>query len=518
MVGLGADRVLVLQGPAPLQARLTHGFDQAASWSDQISLGILEQSLQGEPLLLADVSKSSLAERWSVQISGICSVVCVPFWSPSSRIVGLLYADTRTLQRAFSRETISAMQRCARHLEQTLYGGTARPITQAEPTPPSPPPAALAEPGIRLGLKRKPAKPEPVPAPAPAPTLRGRQPQSQLMAVFLRSLATMVGAGIPLERSLAVLGKYQSEAVLLQACQRIHQSVCTGNQLSAAMRQQRIFHPFDCALVEVGERSGCLDRVLGQLADIREKMVESQMRLQNSLVYPALLSLFSLAAVILAPPLVLRGQFELIRQSGQKPPLLTQLMMSLSEALVSPAGLCLVALLASLAAGLAVEFGRRPAWRQKAWEKLFRLPVLGTLVLHSGCARFARALAITYRVGLPVTQGLELAGRVSSLPHLARDIPRCLVALSDGQSMSRTLAQIECLPGSLITLVAAGEECGKLDSTLEWVARFYEAEFEANLESALSVLQPLLILLMGLLVGCLLLATLLPMVSLVENL
>lgn len=496
-----------------MQARLTHGFDQSASWSDQVSLGILEQSLQGEPLLLADVSKSSLAERWSVQISGICSVVCVPFWSPSSRIIGLLYADTRSLHRAFSRETISAMQRCARRLEQTLYGGVTRPLSEASPAP-----APSAEPGIRLGLKRKPAPPEPTAAPAPAPLLRVRQPQARAMAVFLRSLATMVGAGIPLERCLAVLGKYQNDAVLDQACQRIHQSVCSGNQLSVAMRQQRIFQPFDCALIEVGERSGCLDRVLAKLADLREKMLESQMHLQNSLVYPALLCLFSLAAVLLAPPLVLRGQFELIRQSGQKPPMLTQLLMSLSEALVSPTGLCLIGLLALLGSRLAVEFGRRPAFREKVWEKLFRLPVLGKLVLHAGCARFAQALAITYRVGLPVTQGLELAGRVSTLPHLARDIPLCLVALSDGQSMSRTLAQIECLPASLITLVAAGEECGKLDSTLEWVARFYEAEFEANLESALSVLQPLLILLMGLLVGCLLLATLLPMVSLVEQL
>ena len=506
LVGLGADRVLVLQGPAPMQARLSHGFDQTSNWSDQISLGVLERSLQGEPLLLADVSQSSLANRWSVQISGICSVVCVPFWSPSSRILGLLYADTRTMQRAFSRETISAMQACARRLEQALYGGNFKPLEKAAPI-------AQEQPGIRLGLKRP-----PTPSAPPPPPLRGKQPAPRSLAVFLRCLATMVAAGLPLERALSVLGMHQGDSALEQACGRIHQSLCAGSQLSSAMRQQRIFPPFECTLVEVGERTGSLHEVLAQLATLGEKRLESQLRLQNSLVYPALLSLFSLAAVFLAPPLVLRGQFELIRQSGQKPPWLTQLLMTLSEAIFSPLGLVLAGVLALLLAGLVRELRRRPSWREKAWQRLFRTPVLGRLILHSGCARFARALAITYRVGLAVPQGLELASRASALPHQARDLPLCLAALNEGQSMSRTLAQMACLPRGLIQLVAAGEECGKLDSTLEWVARFYEAEFETNLDCLLSLLQPLLILVMGLLVGCLLLATLLPMVNLVQQL
>jgi type II secretory pathway component PulF len=523
MISLGAERVLVLQGPAPLKARLCHGFEDIDNWSDQISLGVLERSLQGEPILLADIKESSLAERFSVQISGICSVVCLPFWSPSSRILGLLYADTKSLKRAFSRESIAAMQRCARMLEQALYGGDAKHIRTAPTAGPKGEP--VPHPGVRLGLRRVGQKSSVPTTPVleqsekmnPYPLVKGRAP-ARSVAVFFRSLAVMMKAGLPLDRSLSILSKHESNPSLRQSCQQIHHTICSGNQFSVALKSQATFQQFDWALVEVGERSGSLDRVLLLIAEMREKSVETQMRLQSSLAYPALLSLFSLAALVLAPPLVLRGQFELMKQSGQTPPILTQLLVQFSDLLVSPAGFMLLSAITIAGIALLRECLRRESWQNRIRERLVSLPVIGTLMLHCGCALFAKALAITYKVGLPVHQGLELAGRVCAIPQVQRDIPKSLLALENGKSMAKTLAQIELLPISFLALVAAGEECGKLDSTLEWVARFYEAEFEANLESVLSMVQPILILLMGTFIGGLLLATLMPMVSLLEQL
>ena len=328
----------------------------------------------------------------------------------------------------------------------------------------------------------------------------------------------MTKAGLPLDRSLSVLANHESNPVLRQACLEIHQTVCNGNQFSQALKNHSTFQRFDCALIEVGERSGSLDRVLLLIAEMREKSIETQMRLQSSLAYPALLSLFSLAALVLAPPLVLRGQFELMRQSGQTPPLLTQLLVQFSDLLVSPVGLVLLSGMAISGGVLLREYFKREAWQDRLRAKLMELPVIGTLMLHCGCALFAKALAITYKVGLPVHQGLELAGRVCGVPQVQRDIPKSLVAIEQGQSMSKTLAKIACLPTGFLALVAAGEECGQLDSTLEWIARFFEAEFEANLDSVLSMVQPVLILAMGIIIGGMLLATLMPMVSLLEQL
>ncbi len=500
LVGLGAERVLVLQGPDPMQPRLLHGFDEQAQWRDQVSLGVLQRSFQGEPLLVGDVRSSPLAERWSVQVSGVCSLVCVPFWSPSSRILGLLYADTK---KAFTRETMTAMQRCARKLEQALYGTA--PL--AEATSVAAKPAAL--PGRKLGLKPAEGRPPAPGVKSPARPAKwvGLSPsRSRSLAVSLRSLSTMVRAGLPIERALQVLAQHESDARLRQAAESIHASVCGGRPLALAMAASRIFPPFECSLVEVGERTGSLDRVLEQLAEVREKWCQTQLRLQSTLAYPLLLSAFSLLALLLAPPFVLKGQFELLRQSGQQPPLLTQAVMTLSQ---WPVLLSLALLL-----GVAIGWGRRHLGQQHA----LKIPPLRTLLTHLGAARLAHSLAITYRVGVPITEGLGLAVRASGASWLERDLPQALVALKQGEKMSTVIGQFSDLPASFRALVGAGEECGKLDSTLAWVARFFECEFETQLESLMSLLQPLLILLMGSVVGLLLLATLLPMVSLVQGL
>lgn len=471
--------------------------------------------MQGEPLLLGDIAHSDLANRWSVEVTGIRSVVCVPFWSPSSRILGLLYADTRAMSAAFTRATMSAVQNCARHLERSLYGGPP-PEAQVHEQPARPRPLPVTTGGRKLGLKGESASlPAGQPKASSASKFAGRA-NSQSLSVFVRSLATMVRAGLGVAGALDVLSKHENDPALRQASAQISESLQAGAPLSASMaRHPQIFERFDCALVEVGERSGNLDLVLHELANFRESMARARLRLQSALVYPALLSTFCLLAVFLAPPFVLRGQMEMLRQSGQQLPWLTLVLVRLSDFLCSGAGI-FVAALATLS--LAFVLRRRPRWSEAIRRRLWRLPVLGRLRLHAGCSRFARGLSLTYKVGIPVTQCLTLATRLADLPELDRDLPYCLQAMNEGQSIANVLSQATVLPSNFSSLVRAGEEAGKLDALLEWVARFYEAEFEDNLERLLSILQPLLIGLMGGLVGLLLLATLLPMVKLVQQL
>ena len=512
LIGLGAERALILQGPAPLQARLSHGFDEQSPWTDQISLGVLERSLQGEPLLLADVRQNELGQRWSVEVSGIYSLVCVPFWSPSSRILGLLYADTRSL-RSFSRDTMSAVQKAARQLERALYGGEA-------PLPESPPPQvriapAQAQAGIRLGVRAPRQSPGPAPNPAKPSSSQAALPTRQVkaysLAIFLRSLATMVTAGLGLHRSLSVLAEHESDPNLRLACRILAHKVMTGANLSVAMASlPKVFSSFDCSLIEVGERTGSLDHVLIDLANLHERDQKTRMRLRSILTYPLILSAFCLVVLLLAPPLVLRGQLELLRQWGQQLPSFTRLLISLSDGLASPIGWMAVIGLAVLA---------KLAWERLDWRRvLTRFPLSRRLLLHLACSRLTRALGLCYKVGLPLDQSLQLAFRLSGWSSLEKDLPHCLNHLRDGGDLASTLSFAQDLPIGLIQMTRAGEESGKLDLLLAWIADLYDLEFESNMESLLSLVQPILILVMGVCIGVLLLATLLPMVALVQQL
>jgi type II secretory pathway component PulF len=523
LIELGAERALILQGPAPLRATLTHGFESDVSWSDQVSLSLLERSLEGEPLLVADINETPMADRWSVQVSGIRSVVCVPFWSPSSRVLGLIYADTRSMKEAFSRSTMNAVLSAARRLERTLYGGAIPGIQHRGPiwdeTPKLSEP--VSETGISLGLRRQAPRPKAV-APVASPSVQqldlgklGR-PNERSLVVFLRSLSTLINAGISIHRALTILGQHESDLALRQTCQFLAARVSGGNNLSSSMSQcPQIFQRFDCSIIQVGERSGALDRVLVELAQLRERQFDSKMQLRSALVYPAFLCSLSMAALLLAPPFVLRGQMELMRQLGQQPPLLTKAFILLSDILSSPLGWLAIA---AAVGSLAWTMARHPQLREKLQDRISQLPVLKRLLLHSGCARFAHGLALTYKVGIPIDQCLSLATRLSGLRALEDELPLLLAGIKGGLNFSETLSQSKVLPHSFAALTRAGEESGKLDTLLEWISKFYEMEFETNLESLLSMLQPILILTMGVMIGLLLLATLLPMVSLVQQL
>lgn len=519
LVGLGVERALILQGPAPLKARISHGFDSALQWSDQVSLGILERSLEGEPLLVGDVSSTPFAERASVQLTGICSVICVPFWSPSSRILGLLYVDTRSLKNAFTRTTMNAVLSCARRLERTLYGGPVR-----EPDRPvdkkavshAPP---QAQQGAKLGLRRSGASASlsSPPSTTTGPLQPNRQQASpRSLVVFLRAFSTLIASGINIHRSLVILGQHETDEALRQTCTFLAAKVATGSKLSASMLQcPGIFQSFDCSIVQVGEQCGALDRVLVELADLRERQLNYQMRLKNALAYPLLVSALSLVGLLLAPPLVLRGQLELIRQIGQEPPMITKILMGLSDAMVSPVAWVLAVACVALTFW---SIRRSPQLQAKVTEMVERLPIVRRLLLNVGCSRFAHGLALTYKVGIPIEQCLILSTQLSGLNDLQRELPALQSALRQGHGFASMLAGSQCLPISFAALTRAGEESGKLDTLLAWISRFYEMEFETDLDGLLSLLQPLLILVIGLMVGVLLLATLLPMVNLVQQL
>ena len=149
------------------------------------------------------------------------------------------------------------------------------------------------------------------------------------------------------------------------------------------------------------------------------------------------------------------------------------------------------------------------ALRLKGLERALR--VLAT-------ARFAHALGLMYRVGIPLSSSLPLAAQSVENPVLEAGVPRALAALSNGANLSQCLATFDFFPRLFLSMVAAAETVGNVDGTMEWVARFYEQELESSLERLLSLIEPILMLCMGIVVGVMLLATMLPMVSVLDHL
>lgn len=319
-------------------------------------------------------------------------------------------------------------------------------------------------------------------------------------ARLLRSLATLYGCGVPLDRSLELLGRqFEGDFALLHGARR---RLLEGNSLSAALRD--LFPARMRAMVRLGEASGTLDSVLVALADEEEARSEQDQRLRSALTYPLFLFAVVVGVLLVAGPAVLRGTGEFVTKFGDAP----------------PAGLALLELLASpftwlLLGGSALAAGRTLRRRPQLW---LRLPAVNRLWLARALARFARHLAGALASGVPLLTALDLGRDACGHPILARELGRWSEDLLLGRDLRTSIARSEGLPASFLATLTSGLETGNLERLLPSLAWLYEQEVEAATDALAAAAVPLMMLVMGGLVA-LVIATLTgPLVKLVAAL
>ncbi len=491
---LRAERYLILfdeHASGTMAVQESAGLDVTEFWKRApVSLTLLEKlrrsatpwltdDLQGEP----DLAGSS-----SALIAGIRSVISAPLLDEKQRVRGLLYADHCGEAEAFSRQELARLTTLALELERVLW--PAAPPTTPRPLPPPPPRRA-----VPVAL--------PTAAPTHKSTLTGRN-----QTILLRSLSVMVAAGIPLPRALHVL---EGQPDLSAVCRAARVSLERGTELSVALQgASPSFTTFQLKLIKVGERTGSLVDILRQLAEYEERRQALALRLRSALTYPAFLLTACLVMLVLGPPYLLKGQLKMIEMAGGELPLLTRVLYAASDLRV----LAALGLLAAVASSLMAAFVRTPKgalWldRMLLRTRLWRLVV---------ATRFAQALALQLKVGLSVLEAVPQSAAASGSPVLLERSAASVAALREGSDLTGALAAAETFPHTFIATVEAGEESGKVSDSLQWVARLFQEELEAALEMAVAALEPTIMLIMGLATAVVALATMLPMVKVVQSL
>lgn len=502
---LDAERILILfdrDGIGELACVESKGLD--GPWrTSSVSLSLIERVMQtGMPLLSGDLREDpDFQESSSALITGIRSVLCVPIQDADRKVRGLLYADHCNRAVVFSSTTLMNVCSLARDLEAQLWQLVRRPVPEAEAPP-------------------KPALPSPPPLPSArksyeAPRLAGKAPDKPLrlshraMVQLMRSMPVLFNAGVPMARALGVLGQTEP------ACRAMMLEVEKGNPLWVAMQKaSSSFTNFQIKLVKVGEQSGSLIEVLFRLADHEERRHAFALKLRSALTYPAVLFVLCLGMILIAPPFLLKGQLKMLDQVGGELPWLTRALFFFSD------GRVVLAIGAGMIA-LCVGFGawiRTPVGRYQLDRLMLEMPRVGRLWRLAAVAHFAQALALQLKVGVSLLEAVPASGAAAGSPVLEKRLKASVEALRQGCSLEASLAQADFFPRGFLATVNAGEEAGNVALTLEWLARMTVLELEAVLEMAAAALEPLMMLAMGIMAGLVCLATLLPMVKLVQNL
>jgi general secretion pathway protein F len=332
------------------------------------------------------------------------------------------------------------------------------------------------------------------------------------LTLFTRQLATLITV-TPLEEALRTVSRQAERDEVRRVLGSVHSGVMEGQRLADAMgREPASFPPLFRAMVSAGEASGTLPQILERLANLLERQAQVRGKVLSTLAYPIILAFVAAFVVFALMIFVVPKVVEQFQDIGQTLPLLTRIVIALSNFLASWWWALLIAIAGGvLLAGRALK---DEGVRMKADHMLLRLPLIGRLIRDLHAARMARTLSTMVASRLPLLDGLRLTiGTVHNrvLRAASADIAE---SVRTGGSLSGALRRAGIFPPLLVYLAASGEASGKLDVMLERAADYLDREFDSFTTTALSLLEPAIIIVMGGIVALIVLSILLPILQL----
>jgi general secretion pathway protein F len=332
-----------------------------------------------------------------------------------------------------------------------------------------------------------------------------KQRRAQAIATWARTVATLLEAGMPLDRALAFGATHAAHPAVASASSDVRSDVQNGSTLADALRKRSAtFGALVPAMAAAGEESGALDQAMARLADHLDEANDLRAQVRSALVYPAIMAGASAAGITVLLAFVVPRFAAMLQETGGTLPLSTRMLVGASRVLTAWWWLWVV-----LALGVIVAVR---AWlgdganRRRFHAARLRWPVLGPIESAFATARFTRALGMLLASGMPVLGALRIArGTVTNIA-LGASLDQASEDVSHGVRIAIALAPM--LPPLGAQLLAVGEETGRLSELARQVADTYERELTRSLRSAVALIEPALILFFAVLVGFVALAML----------
>jgi general secretion pathway protein F/type IV pilus assembly protein PilC len=342
-----------------------------------------------------------------------------------------------------------------------------------------------------------------------APRVRGVG--ARALANSYRQLGDLLRAGVPLMRSLRLLGRGKANPRLAAAWSSVADGVQDGERLADAMaRHPAIFPDVQVAMVRAGERGGFLEDVFARLASFIENQAEMRSKVVGNLIYPVILLSVGFGIVIAALVFFV-PKFKKFHVKGEMPAA-TRFLMGVSDLLVERWPLILLAL-AALAV-LAWWAWRRPALQRRVRDAELRVPQYGSLVRAVCVARFTRVLGTLLANGIPLLQAMTIARDAAGHPRLVDSVDHAIDAVRSGEPLAEPLAQSGFFEPDVVEMISVGESSNNLPSVLGGVADTLEKRVDRTLAVAVKLMEPALLLFLATVVLSIFLALVLPMLQL----
>ena len=333
------------------------------------------------------------------------------------------------------------------------------------------------------------------------------------LATTTAQLSTLLASGATLYDALSILINEEENKVLRDVIIRVKERIAEGSSLCVALGDYpEIFPEIYRRMIEAGEASGTLDKVLARLADYLETRASVQRQVRTALLYPLLMTIVGFGVLSFLFVFVIPKITGIFEDTKQALPLITIILLRIVNLFRNYWPLMLI----FMGGGIwgARKFIAKPTGKAFLDRALLRLPWIGRTLTKFYIASLASTLGSLMESGVPILKALDLSKK--ALGHAVFDtvLNKAVTDITEGVSLSESLKGSNIIPGLLTHMIAIGERSGKLEDLLLRVASTYEKDFETAVTRAISLLEPLLILTMGFVVGFIVLAILLPIFEL----
>jgi len=330
------------------------------------------------------------------------------------------------------------------------------------------------------------------------------------ITLFTRQLATMMKAGVPLLQAFDIVGRGHSNPSVQRLLAEIKADIEKGSSLTQSFaRHPLYFDALYCNLVGAGESAGILEAVLDRLAVYKEKILAIKSKIKSALFYPVsiIVVAFVITAVIMI--FVIPAFKDLFSSFGADLPGPTLVVMAMSDFFVQ----WWWAIFGGIGGGI---YFLLQAWKRSRKVQMFmdrimlKLPIFGVVIEKATIARWTRTLATMFAAGVPLVEALESVGGASGNQVYVEATQKIKAEVSTGTALTVAMQNTELFPNMVLQMAAIGEESGSLDSMLNKVADFYEAEVDDAVAALSSLMEPIIMVVLGVLIGGMVIAMYLP--------
>ncbi|KKU79207.1 MAG: Type II secretion system protein [Candidatus Peregrinibacteria bacterium GW2011_GWA2_47_7] len=338
-------------------------------------------------------------------------------------------------------------------------------------------------------------------------------PTPKDIATFFRLLSIMINAGIPLIKSLDTIGDQTANRKLKLAIFEIARFIEKGGTLSASMiNYPGIFTDGHIGMIRAGEVSGQLNNILKQLAVEVEKVASIKRKVKGAMMYPFFIVLVLIAVISGMMIFVVPKIADIFLQSGKELPLLTQIVISISNFMQQQWYILLGGI--ALLYPIYILIRRSQQGNYAVDWTLLHIPIFGDLLQKSILARFSRSLSSLLTSGVPIVQGLIINAKGLSNAVYQKRVELASEDIARGIPLGESLRDAPEFPNMMVQMISVGEQTAQLDTIAIKIAEYYEDEVDVAVNSLSKVLEPLILVVVGVVVGGIIGAIMIPIIQL----